>query len=117
MNKKMSILFLSAFLILGACSKDKEETKKTTTTENATEQTEGKDKGEENIAPVETKSEAELASELVLKNTKLVKIFSINQRMHESYKELGPFYFIRGVDEKGRKTEVWVNKDKIYEIK
>jgi hypothetical protein len=111
MYKKWSIILLAASLILGACTDDKNGAKKATS--EASQET--KEKSGDN-APVDTRSEAEIASELVLKNTKLVKIFSINQRMHESYKELGPFYFFRGVDEKGRKTEVWVNKGKIYEI-
>lgn len=118
MHKKLSILVLSFFLILSmaACTKDKEDAKKAGTTENSTEQTEGKDKASEKVTEEKPKSEAEVASELVLANTKVVKIFSINQRMHDNYKDLGPFFFIRGVDDKGRKTEVWVNKEKIYEI-
>jgi hypothetical protein len=114
MKLKWGILFLSAFLVLGACSKDEDKAEKASS-ENKTEQKDST--GKEKAADEKPKSEAELASELVLQNTKLVKVFSINQRMHDGYQELGPFYFIRGVDEKGRKTEVWVNKGKIYEIK
>jgi uncharacterized protein YpmB len=109
MLKKLVILVLIALLSVSliSCSKEKAET-----TEKSTEQTTDK----KDVAEEKPKSEAEVASETVLATTKVVKIFSINQRMHDNYKDLGPFYFIRGVDEKGRKTEVWINKGKIYEI-
>ncbi|WHY85626.1 hypothetical protein QNH39_23940 [Neobacillus novalis] len=118
MFKKIVLLALTSILAasLISCSKEKEATKSNTQTENAAKQktaSVAKKESETNKAP---KSDAQLASELVLKDTKVVKIFSINQKLHDNYKDLGPFYFIRGVDEKGRKTEVWVNNGKIFEI-
>ncbi|MDQ1144168.1 hypothetical protein QE429_000995 [Bacillus sp. SORGH_AS 510] len=117
MFKKFVLLVLTSLLVasLISCSKDKEATKTADKSEVSTAKelsTKGKERAEKT-----PKSEAQLASELVLKNTKLVKVFSINQQISENDKELGPFYLVRGVDEKGRKTEVWVNKGKIYYIK
>ncbi|WML58897.1 hypothetical protein [Neobacillus sp. PS2-9] len=117
MLKKLGLLALVSLLAasLISCSKDKEASKPAEKTEASSVKKETGSKGKENQkAP---KSEAELASELVLKNTKLVKVFSINQQISENDKDLGPFYLVRGVDDKGRKTEVWVNKGKIYYIK
>ncbi|MFJ5714127.1 hypothetical protein [Neobacillus sp. NPDC093127] len=118
MFKKFALLTLTSLLAasLISCSNDKEATKSNAQKENTAKQktaSVAKKESEKNKTP---KSEAQLASELVLKDTKVVKIFSINQKLHDNYKDLGPFYFIRGVDEKGRKTEVWVNNGKIFEI-
>jgi hypothetical protein len=55
-------------------------------------------------------------NDLVLKNTKMVKIFNISKRMNEKNPELGPFHVVRGIDARGQKSEIWIKDMKIHEI-
>ena len=54
--------------------------------------------------------------DFVLENTKMVKIFNISQRIHQKQPDLGPFQVVRGIDERGQKSEVWIKDMKIYEM-
>ena len=54
--------------------------------------------------------------DFVLENTKIVKILSINQRINQKTPDLGPFQVVRGIDERGQKSEIWIKDMKIYEI-
>lgn len=54
--------------------------------------------------------------DFVIKNTKMIKVFSINQRVNPKTPDLGPLYLVRGIDGKGQKSEVWVKDNKIYEM-
>ena len=46
----------------------------------------------------------------------MVKIFNISQRIHQKQPDLGPFQVVRGIDERGQKSEVWIKDMKIYEM-
>ena len=54
--------------------------------------------------------------DFVLENTKMVKIFNISQRIHQKHPDLGPFQVVRGIDERGQKSEIWIKDMKIYEM-
>jgi uncharacterized protein YpmB len=54
--------------------------------------------------------------DFVLQNTKIVKIFNINKRINEKYPDLGPFQVVRGIDQRGQKSEIWIKDMKIYEM-
>jgi basic membrane lipoprotein Med (substrate-binding protein (PBP1-ABC) superfamily) len=117
MKKGLLLLVVVMMILLVACSKDKDSGKEKDGTNKAvtTEVDGSKDAGSEESG-TNAPSEADKASKLVLDNTKLVEVFSLDQRMHEEYKEQGPFWVVRGIDAKGRTTEVWVQEGKIYDI-
>ena len=54
--------------------------------------------------------------DFVLENTKMVKVFNISQRINEKQPDLGPFQVVRGIDERGQKSEIWIKDMKIYEM-
>ena len=54
--------------------------------------------------------------DFVIENTKMVKIFNISQRIHQKHPDLGPFQVVRGIDERGQKSEIWIKDMKIYEM-
>jgi hypothetical protein len=122
MKKGLLILLTFLLVFLVSCSKEKDSGKEKDGTEKAvTTEVDGNKKAESDDAgsgDSETKapSDADKASKLVLENTKLVEVFSLDQRLHDEYKEKGPFWVIRGIDAKGRTTEVWVHEGKIYDI-
>jgi hypothetical protein len=117
MKKGLLLLVMIMMVLVVACSKDKDSGKEKDGTDKAvtTEVDGSKDAGSDDTE-TEAPSEADKASKLVLENTKLVEVFSLDQRMHEEYKEQGPFWVVRGIDAKGRTTEVWVQEGKIYDI-
>lgn len=55
-------------------------------------------------------------NDFVLKNTKVVKIFTINKRIDPQHPELGPFFVIGGIDQRGQKSEIWMKDLKIYKM-
>lgn len=61
------------------------------------------------------KQEKEL-QDFILKNTKVVQIFNISKRVNPQSPDLGPFDVVRGIDERGQKTEIWIRENKIYEM-
>lgn len=106
--KKNLLVFLALIMlfIVGGCTEtdkaeNKEETKQTT------------DEKKDNQDP---KTEEKKVQDFVMKNTKIVKIFNISQRVNPKTPDLGPFFVIRGIDERGQKSEVWVKDLKIHEM-
>ena len=67
-------------------------------------------------APTDTKQQEKDVQSFVLKNTKVVKIFNISHRVNEKHPNLGPFYVVRGMDDRGQKTEIWVKDMKIFNM-
>ncbi|MHC0037554.1 hypothetical protein [Pseudoneobacillus sp. C159] len=117
MKKILFILMAMITASLVACSNDQADSKEKEAPINSTatgDKTEESDS--DSTDTTTTPSQADLASKLVLENTRLTEVFSINQRIHDDYKDLGPFWVVRGIDAKGRTTEVWVNNGKIYDI-
>jgi ABC-type enterochelin transport system substrate-binding protein len=113
MKKILLVMVALMMMVLGACSNDKEgSTEKASQESTPVTETENQD-AKESTGEV---SQADAASKLALETTKLVEVFSINQRLHDDYKELGPCWVVRGIDSKGRSSEVWVLDGKIYDI-
>ncbi|WP_186328705.1 hypothetical protein [Bacillus sp. X1(2014)] len=52
----------------------------------------------------------------MLKSTKIVKVFNISKRINEEQPNLGPFFVVRGIDDRGQKTELWIKDMKIFEM-
>ena len=46
----------------------------------------------------------------------MVKIFNISERINEKQPDVGNFQVVRGIDERGQKSEVWIKDMKIYEM-
>jgi hypothetical protein len=67
-------------------------------------------------APTDMKKQEEEVQKFVLKNTKVVKIFNISKRIDEKQPNLGPFFVVRGIDERGQKTELWIKEMKIFNM-
>jgi hypothetical protein len=67
-------------------------------------------------APTDMKKQEEEVQKFVLKNTKVVKIFNISKRINEKHPNLGPFFVVRGIDERGQKTELWIQDMKIFDM-
>lgn len=112
--KIIFILILSIALagLSGCTEKDKassEEGKK------AVQAKENSDKDNNNAA-ADPANEEKAVQEFVLENTKIVKIYNISKRVNEKYPGLGPFFVIRGIDERGQKCELWVKDMKIYDM-
>lgn len=89
----------------------------------------GKSSGEAEKEKVEEKADADQTAaaanpqeqekeiqEFVLKNTKVVKIFNVSKRINEKHPNLGPFFVVRGIDERGQKAELWIKDMKIFEM-
>lgn len=62
------------------------------------------------------KTEEQEVHDFVLENTKIVKIFNMSKRVDEKRPDLGPFFVVRGIDERGQKSEAWIKDLKVYEI-
>ena len=105
--KKILIMFFALMfvLVISGCADSKgasnEETK-----EGAVTEKDGKQPG----------GASQDIQDFVLENTKMVKIFNINQRIHQKHPDLGPFEVVRGIDERGQKSEIWIKDMKIYEM-
>jgi ABC-type enterochelin transport system substrate-binding protein len=110
--KKFLLVMAAMMMVLGACSNDKDSSNEKASEDTAVTEKENKD-AKESTGEV---SQADEASKLALEKTKLVEVFSINQRLHDDYKELGPCWVVRGIDAKGRTSEVWILDGKIYDI-
>ena len=119
MNKrvrKITILFFSLFLVfvISGCTDSKEASNA-----EKSEEAEAKAKDESQASQKDTKSSETVNTDIqdfVLENTKMVKIFNISQRIHQKHPDLGPFQVVRGIDERGQKSEVWIKDMKIYEM-
>jgi basic membrane lipoprotein Med (substrate-binding protein (PBP1-ABC) superfamily) len=101
------LMVLSFAAITSGCSSNA----KTSSAENAKKasQTASGDK--------ETKGNTQKdINDFILKNTKIVKVFSITKRVNPKTPNLGPLDVVRGIDERGQKSEVWVKDNKIYEM-
>jgi hypothetical protein len=98
------LLVLSLATMASGCSRNE----KTASTEKVkkTSQTANENKGN---------SQKEV-NDFVIKNTKIVKVFSINRRVNPKTPDLGPLFVVRGIDERGQQSEVWVKDNKIYEM-
>ena len=86
-------------------------------TQKKAKRTEAKDKSQ--VAQKDTKNSETANADIqdfVLENTKMVKIFNISQRIHQKHPDLGPFQVVRGIDERGQKSEIWIKDMKIYEM-
>nr|WP_263324731.1 hypothetical protein [Neobacillus sp. Marseille-Q6967] len=105
-SQKMIIVLFAALVLAGlsGCSEEKAGT---------------------SLAPVEEKAKAssddpqeqeKAVQEFVLDNTKIVKIFNVSKRINEKHPNLGPFFVIRGIDERGQKSEIWIQDMKIFEM-
>jgi hypothetical protein len=55
-------------------------------------------------------------NDFILKNTKVVKVFNISKRIDQQHPDLGPFFVIQGIDQRGQKSEVWMKDLKIYKM-
>ena len=117
MNKKLRnilIVFFVLFLVfaISGCTDNKEASN--------TEKSKGKKTKEKAQASEKDTKNSETANQdiqdFVLENTKMVKIFNISQRIHQKHPDLGPFQVVRGIDERGQKSEVWIKDMKIYEM-
>ncbi|WML58585.1 hypothetical protein [Neobacillus sp. PS2-9] len=105
-----------------ATSKETAKTKTNSTTStktsgskttNGTTTTTGNKQSDNSSKP---KNEEKEISDFVLQNTKLVKIFNISRRVHEQHPDLGPFFFVRGIDARGQKSEIWIKDMKVFEM-
>ncbi|MBV7504123.1 hypothetical protein KW850_02445 [Bacillus sp. sid0103] len=67
-------------------------------------------------APTDTKQLEKDVQQFVLKNTKVVKIFNISHRVNEKHPNLGMFFVVRGMDDRGQKTEIWIKDMKIFDM-
>lgn len=103
----MLLLSLALVGLSGCAGKEKatgEEQKKT-------------EEVKENVAAAaDSKNDEEEVHDFVLKNTKLVQISNISTRVKEQHPDLGPFFVIRGMDERGQKSELWIKDMQIYEM-
>ena len=110
------IMFFSLFLVImvSGCTDSKEASNA-----EKSEEAEAKAKDESQASQKDTKSSETVNTDIqdfVLENTKMVKIFNISQRIHQKQPDLGPFQVVRGIDERGQKSEVWIKDMKIYEM-
>ncbi|MBB6176070.1 uncharacterized protein YpmB [Anoxybacillus tengchongensis] len=106
MNKKLLTAILLTTLFFGnACSQTKEVNQDTKRTAQEKHNTQSK-----------KQSAVEEVTALVLDHTKIVKIINIRKNVNPNYQELGPFFVVTGIDKKGRKSEVWINNGKIYDV-
>ena len=105
-------LVLSFVIVLSGCTDSKEASNA-----EKSEKVEADEKAEatEKDTKKSEKPDQEV-QDFVLQNTKIVKIFNINKRINEKYPDLGPFQVVRGIDERGQKSEVWIKDMKIYEM-
>ena len=117
MNKKVRkimIMFFALFLVfaISGCTDNKEASN--------TEKSEGAEAKDKSQAAQKDTKNSETANadiqDFVLENTKMVKIFNISQRIHQKHPDLGPFQVVRGIDERGQKSEIWIKDMKIYEM-
>ncbi len=115
-------VLLSIVLVITGCSQneeaagsEKEPAQESKTGANEQEAKSPKTGANEQEAKSPKTGEKEV-NEFVLKNTKIVKIFGMSQRVNPDNPELGPFYIVRGIDERGQKSEVWVKDLKIHDI-
>ncbi len=67
-------------------------------------------------AAAKPENEEKAVSDFILKNTKVVNIMSIGRRINEKHPDLGPFFVVRGMDERGQKSEIWIKDMKIFEM-
>ena len=112
--RKIFSVFVAMFLIIviSGCTDSKEASNV-----EKSEETESKDKSQ--AAQKDTKNSETANADIqdfVLENTKMVKIFNISQRIHQKHPDLGPFQVVRGIDERGQKSEIWIKDMKIYEM-
>lgn len=109
--KRLLVLMTAGLLVLSGCTNEEKasgEKSETVEKSGAEEKKEAKSQ-----SPKEVEKDI---NELVLKSTKIVKIFNISKRMNEKSPELGPFHVVRGIDERGQKSEVWIKDMKIHDI-
>ena len=112
-GKLILMLLLSLALVgLSGCA---EKEKATGEVQKKTEEVKEDAKNTENVAAATDPKEEEV-HDFVLKNTKVVQISNISTRVKEQHPDLGPFFVIRGIDERGQKSELWIKDMKIYEM-
>jgi hypothetical protein len=129
LNKYRKIIFaLFLSLALAGLSGCAEKEKAASNEEKKSEQTAATKDGENKVvtassagaadkkAPTDMKQQEEDVQKFVLKNTKVVKIFNISKRINEKHPNLGPFFVVRGIDERGQKTELWIQDMKIFDM-
>jgi hypothetical protein len=126
LKKFIFILFLTLALAgLSACSEKEKAASKEVEKPAQTTETKAADKkvvtastagATDKKAPTDMKKQEEEVQKFVLKNTKVVKIFNISKRINEKHPNLGPFFVVRGIDERGQKTELWIQDMKIFDM-
>jgi uncharacterized protein YpmB len=113
-GKIFLILFVAAALAgLSGCSekeKSSSEDGKKTAEAKASAEADAKN------TPSDPKEQEKEVQDFVLKNTKIVKIYNISKRINEKHPTLGPFFVVRGIDERGQKSELWIKDMKIFEM-
>lgn len=128
MKKIIFVLFLS--LALAGLSGCTEEEKAAGNEEKKSAQTADTKTGENKVVtassagvtdknkktPTDMKQQEADVQKFVLKYTKVVKIFNISKRINEKHPNLGPFFVVRGIDERGQKTELWIKDMKIFDM-
>jgi hypothetical protein len=112
------ILVLMLSLALAGLSGCAEKEKDSTSGEDQkkTEEVKEDSTKSEDSATTDPKNEEKEVHDFVLKNTKIVQISNISRRVKEQYPDLGPFFVIRGMDERGEKSEIWIKDMKIFEM-
>ena len=111
LKRKFFIVLLLSFVIAGlsgCLSKEK-------TVINAEKKVEDQEKEKQAMAADPAEQEEQI-NDFVLENTKIVKIYNVSRRIHEKHQYLGPFFVVRGIDERGQKTEIWIQDMKIFEM-
>jgi hypothetical protein len=115
-GKFILVLMLSLALVgLSGCA-EKEKDSTSGEEQKKTEEVKEDSTKSEDSATTEPKNEEKEVHDFVLKNTKIVQISNISRRVKEQYPDLGPFFVIRGMDERGEKSEIWIKDMKIFEM-
>ena len=115
-GKFILVLMLSLALAgLSGCA-EKENDSTSGEEQKKTEEVKEDSTKSEDSATTDPKNEEKEVHDFVLKNTKIVQISNISRRVKEQYPDLGPFFVIRGMDERGEKSEIWIKDMKIFEM-
>jgi uncharacterized protein YpmB len=118
-NNKVGNIFIMFFVmilvvVVSGCDDSKAASNSDTRDKNS--ETTGEDTGATEMDKKNSETTKQDIQDFVLENTKMAKVFNINQKIHQKYPDLGPFQVVRGIDERGQKTEVWIKDNKIYEM-